>query len=403
VNTKSAIHAVLAGFTLACVFSGGKGKEEENIREEVFEEAYKSYVWSSNRAAHLATSSSNVLSPFVYCSALSNGFGNQMQAMISCLLHGFLMEVPVIIKTNFGRYHSTSLPEREKLWNNFHFSVKKINVEHPEVLCDHLSSFHSSPHDPPLFFSPVAPRGWDWYGIDLYMNLELTNPTKKTKVNFTELALNNSEHNRRNWIASGDSIPPNFYQIIWRNSFRLRSKYMKIVDSIVATKFGKYTIAIQMRKNDHERLYSEPNVPAMLGTADLLAREVVGRKKGNSYISYDDIRFFVATQDPEALDSAKSFFGEDKVVAFDGIKTAGGMEVLEKREIGAIVMEVMSRCDDLVVTWFSSYGTNAAARAGITPVACFEKSCYRKLVPMPFTQVEQQPTHECFKRWIKDL
>ncbi len=89
----------------------------------------------------------------------------------------------------------------------------------------------------------------------------------------------------------------------------------------------------------------------------------------------------MVTPDKGYLNTARTLYGKSKIAFLEG-------EVNEHTEEGTknalLNFYLMGMCDDLIVSEISSYGTNAAARTGITPVICnHERICYRRLTPEP--------------------
>jgi len=79
----------------------------------------------------------------------------------------------------------------------------------------------------------------------------------------------------------------------------------------------------------------------------------------------------------EEIKEAQQIYGEKKIVYFP-------YGEFKNEEADFITFWLLGECNEVITTEFSSYGLNAAARAGIVPAVCtHEKYCFKRLTPQP--------------------
>lgn len=73
----------------------------------------------------------------------------------------------------------------------------------------------------------------------------------------------------------------------------------------------------------------------------------------NAPVPFKDVKFFLATSDRDVLNMAREWYGQDKIIFYDGKLEAASKDGFG---IGLITFMLMSSCDDIVGTELSSYG-----------------------------------------------
>jgi len=188
--------------------------------------------------------------------------------------------------------------------------------------------------------------------------------------------------------------------MIWDHFFPLREDIRQIVTDFKKANFTKYTVALQMRVpvitpeggNDH---WYAPPMPAR--ELFFQAAEQMSRSSG---VPYEDITWFIATQDEEWFNWFKKhrnasvvWYSSKPTVAYDLVNVEGKIA-------GIITFYLMSESNDILVTDFSSYGHVAAAKGGLTPVSCNHKQfCARRLSATPCQQTPYPiQVHTCLQQ-----
>eukprot|EP01116_Phalansterium_solitarium_P013000 TRINITY_DN2980_c0_g1_i1.p1 TRINITY_DN2980_c0_g1~~TRINITY_DN2980_c0_g1_i1.p1 ORF type:complete len:487 (-),score=137.56 TRINITY_DN2980_c0_g1_i1:89-1549(-) len=168
-------------------------------------------------------------------------------------------------------------------------------------------------------------------------------------------------------------LPSNFYQIIFDFWVKLKPEFRAEIDRFKREKFGKYTIGLQMRGNDAGGVHAMMPLEIFLQAGELLAADAP--------VPYEDVVFFVASPDADAVHAAQKVWGDKKVIYYEGSQERG---TLMGNTVGMLTMWLFGECDDVVTSEGSSYGTNSAARTGLIPVVCNQnRVCMRRLTPQP--------------------
>jgi len=112
------------------------------------------------------------------------------------------------------------------------------------------------------------------------------------------------------------------------------------------------------------------------------------------------VAIFLATDSKETTDKARAKFG-DRVITLDGDITRATPEGIQR---GIMDMWVLSKCDDLVVSFQSSYSRSAAALARVLPlVVSKDGKCMRdvsnELCSCAWVKVNKVP---CYNSTLHD-
>eukprot|EP01116_Phalansterium_solitarium_P019295 TRINITY_DN5331_c0_g1_i1.p1 TRINITY_DN5331_c0_g1~~TRINITY_DN5331_c0_g1_i1.p1 ORF type:complete len:485 (-),score=128.15 TRINITY_DN5331_c0_g1_i1:256-1710(-) len=306
---------------------------------------------------------SGVLPPrFLMCS-MSNGYGNAWQMFVSCILYAMLSDRAVII---VRRHYDTDNAFMNTFQELYERPPVKIMNEGP------IEFLNTS------FFGP--PREIDWPWMDFS---QVSYPVHVKDRKHDEQFLSVSGDEGFNYYADKlresprmgmlHKIPSNFYEMIFRQFVKLKPSYQSFVDEFKRKHFGAYTIGIQMRGNDPHGLHAVVPFYVYLQAAELLAADCPG--------PWDEVVFFVASQDYKAVQEAQAIYGTRKIAYFNASQER---HTLEGDHAAALTIWLLGECNDVVSSESSSYGTNAAARRGIVPVVCnSDRSCMRRITPQP--------------------
>jgi len=183
-------------------------------------------------------------------------------------------------------------------------------------------------------------------------------------------------------------LPHNWFGIIMDAFLPLKPKYRQVLDKYKTKYFGKYTISIQIRVPIATGIPSLPNdfvgAPPM-GDKELYyqAAEELSQQLD---IPYNEIVWFLATQDEEILNWFKStrpgpviWYESPKTVAFEM-----GQGAIPGKVAATITSYLMSESDDIIVTESSSYGGVSAARGGLRALFCVSyQICLRRMRAVP--------------------
>eukprot|EP01103_Thecamoeba_quadrilineata_P002482 TRINITY_DN12435_c0_g1_i1.p1 TRINITY_DN12435_c0_g1~~TRINITY_DN12435_c0_g1_i1.p1 ORF type:complete len:511 (-),score=91.90 TRINITY_DN12435_c0_g1_i1:72-1604(-) len=299
---------------------------------------------------------------FIRCYGI-NGYGNTFQTLVSCFLYALVSNRVFLLYTDSVAFNLKTYFDTPPINYYAHHLVKGVKdkrIYPEEVICHHHNSFKSK------VVKLFGTWGYDYYGQSILVNHH---------YNYTE------------------TLPTNFYAIISEFLFPLKQSLQEKVEAFKQKSFGKHTMAIQIRAvvkktstgdwykgvKDHE---GHPVPPLSLFSQ---AAELVSHQ--HPTVRYEDIKWFVATQDMDVLEVLKSQFG-DKILFYEGkIITTFDLNH-EGQETSFLTWWLMGECQDIITTEGSTYGTSAAARAGIAPVVCnHARFCFRRLTPQPCQQV----------------
>jgi len=170
-------------------------------------------------------------------------------------------------------------------------------------------------------------------------------------------------------------IPSNWFSILVKRIFRPKKDIQEFVEQFKRNHFGEYNVGLQMRvwmgKYGTDSVVL-PRVPldVFLQAADVLA---------SGYpVTADKVNFFFATTEKDYVTEGIKIYGEKKIMVVP--EEDPDASTVNGTKMGLIVMLLLGECDDIITTEVSSYGTNAAAMAGIKPHMCtHERLCYQRL------------------------
>eukprot|EP01114_Cavostelium_apophysatum_P006449 TRINITY_DN1776_c0_g1_i3.p1 TRINITY_DN1776_c0_g1~~TRINITY_DN1776_c0_g1_i3.p1 ORF type:complete len:428 (-),score=91.35 TRINITY_DN1776_c0_g1_i3:926-2209(-) len=306
-----------------------------------------------------------------------NGMGNMMQAAIACILYAMVAERTVVIDNVnnhfippehwpfvapegstdivFHREDFDDICEKNK--TDKCYGIFEVRPDTENLMCVNLKEH--------LGNKKVIQVYGSWY-YDYFGPYLTVNPHHKLY----------------------STLPRNWYQMLWDHFFDLKPEIRTRVDEFKKKNFGKWNVALQIRTpvstpgagpggNDH---WYAPELPAkelFFQAAESMSRSAPA--------SYDKITWFIAAQNQEIVDwfvknreGRVAWFEHKPTVAYD-------MQDIEGKIAAVITFYLMSECDDIVVTDFSSYGHCAAGKGGLVPVACNQKGfCTRRLTAEPW-------------------
>ena len=176
------------------------------------------------------------------------------------------------------------------------------------------------------------------------------------------------------------------YGSLFRKLMRPVPYIRNIVNKFVAKKFkGYYIIGIQARYGVGQFFLKE-DLAEFWHCARAMARQ-------RPLSQQNKIRFFLATDDPKIIRTAKRALGRLLVY----YKTPRGNDLEGKVGwYGAAVDNfLLSECDDLIITSTSTFGYVAAARKGLAPMTM--SGMFRRCV-RPLTSQPQNTAHMAIKR-----
>eukprot|EP01103_Thecamoeba_quadrilineata_P012286 TRINITY_DN3130_c0_g1_i1.p1 TRINITY_DN3130_c0_g1~~TRINITY_DN3130_c0_g1_i1.p1 ORF type:complete len:338 (+),score=75.26 TRINITY_DN3130_c0_g1_i1:468-1481(+) len=286
-----------------------------------------------------------------------------MQSIVSCFLYALASNRIFLLSAEtpfpFGDYFRESPID----YYAFHLveGIKEYRINSEDLVCDHYSS-----HKKKVVFM-LGGWGYDYYGQSV-----VTNP----HYNLTE------------------TLPLNFYELISDYLFRLTDDLQAKVDNFKKAHFNKYTVAIQIRATipkshssgdwykgtkDHEG-HPIPPLSLFIQAAEMISNM-------HPEYGFDDVNWYIVTQDVNIVKNLRKRFGK-KIAFYEGKIVTTFDEDPEGQETSFLTWWIMGECDDHITTESSSYGTTAAARAGVAPVVCNHgRWCARRLTPQPCQQV----------------
>jgi hypothetical protein len=180
-------------------------------------------------------------------------------------------------------------------------------------------------------------------------------------------------------------LPVNWFQLVFDTFFPLQRSHRALVDDYKRANFSThgYTIGIQIRtkvptpndaKHGDDHWFSPPLADAevFFQAAEMLSHQAP--------IAYQHVTWFIATQNESlvewfrqrrAIENQQLMFGNDgdkkalmQVVWLPGKVTYSYENDIEGKLSGTWTWLLLSECQDIIATDFSSYGQTAAARGG---------------------------------------
>eukprot|EP01116_Phalansterium_solitarium_P009718 TRINITY_DN23991_c0_g1_i1.p1 TRINITY_DN23991_c0_g1~~TRINITY_DN23991_c0_g1_i1.p1 ORF type:complete len:479 (+),score=63.09 TRINITY_DN23991_c0_g1_i1:81-1517(+) len=352
INAKSAVRDVVSHYhPLRVNFSLHQQKEQ------YFMQVLEDYV-----AFHRKVTSGLLQPRYAKCE-IAHGFGNAWQQLVSCVLYAIVSQRALVVTrrgwdkqnsflNNFEQFylpppvplfHTGNIsmlpvplygPADEHEWKNYHRGLDKA------AWCHDLHLMHNT--EP--YVSLQGLHGYDY---------------------FASLIQENPHHQLLH------RIPSNFYQLIHGFFVKLQPQWQQEIDEFKRNHFGAYTIGIQLRKFDGGGSGTAAIIPVelYLQAAELLA--------SSAPVPFEQVVFFIAAPDNTTAASLQEVYGSKRIVSFSSSVHSG-------KTLGFLTMWLLGECNDIVTTETSSYGTNAAARTGLTPVVCNHQwYCHRRLTPQP--------------------
>eukprot|EP01116_Phalansterium_solitarium_P019912 TRINITY_DN5728_c0_g3_i1.p1 TRINITY_DN5728_c0_g3~~TRINITY_DN5728_c0_g3_i1.p1 ORF type:complete len:508 (+),score=177.98 TRINITY_DN5728_c0_g3_i1:98-1621(+) len=316
---------------------------------------------------------------YVHC-VLINGWGNVLQEAVSCFLFALVTERAAIFNT---RPVDGYMPFQQSLNPPGFLPIDIYNMKPVDKHGDGLviPRFNLTCLDYSAIKDKVMVTVHLTY--DFYAPNILINPFHGEKV------LQN--------------LPRNYFQVIFDYLFKLAPELQEEVDNFKREHFGKFTVGIQIRAPTHT--HKDPQkkdhqgfpVPAL----DLFAQmaEQLGRFQGEA--AYEDVVWFVGTQNVKLIEKLQSSYGSKKVTAYNGTITTTFDSHGQGQRVSLITFFLLSECNEVVTTEVSSYGTVAAARSGLYPIYCtHHKFCARRLLPTPCQDTHFLPDQpqDCLKQ-----
>jgi len=294
---------------------------------------------------------------FVHC-VLINGWGNVFQEAISCLVYALAAQRAVIFNTGplSGYMPFIQCLDDEKLpFDGFNTSVlgryKEVVIPRYDLVClnfnDHADKELITIHLTYDFFAPNI----------------LANPHHGEKLL--------------------EIFPRNYFQILFHYLFPLSPDLQQQVDAF-RSQMGAYTVGIQIRHPTVDQKGAKDHKGMPVPPLGLFAQVAEQLSRFQEEVPYEDVVWYMATQNLELIQQLQKAYGLNKIVWFNGTVTTTFDNDPEGQRVSLISWWLLGECDEVVTTEASSYGTTAAARTGIDPIVCnHEKFCSRRLSPTP--------------------
>eukprot|EP01116_Phalansterium_solitarium_P022135 TRINITY_DN7198_c0_g1_i1.p1 TRINITY_DN7198_c0_g1~~TRINITY_DN7198_c0_g1_i1.p1 ORF type:complete len:481 (+),score=142.10 TRINITY_DN7198_c0_g1_i1:80-1522(+) len=338
------------------------------------------YKWLDDYIVFHGKITSGQLPPRYAKCSFANGYGNCWQQFVSCVLYAMMSERALIL-----------VRRSNEPFNPFMNHLDDMYLPPPVTMwrSGNISELESPVYGPPI----DTPETWPWY-TSLIETVPSCGNVSEVHGKIDYLGLSGGEgfdyfadklrENPRHGLLH--KLPSNFYQIIFNYFLKLRPHWQAIVDDFKAKHFGKYTIGLQMRGHDNHGRHGLVPLDIFMQAAEIIAADCP--------VPFEDVVFYVASPDRQAVIDAQAMYGRHKIVFYEGNGTL-------ERNSGAgdlhsvITMWLLGECDDVITSELSSFGTNSAARGGIVPVVCnHERSCMRRLTPQPCTYLPYPILHE---------
>jgi len=117
---------------------------------------------------------------------------------------------------------------------------------------------------------------------------------------------------------------------------------------------------------------------------DLFAEMAEYLSRFQDVVPYNQVKWFMATQNQEMISYLQDSYGKHKVVAFNGTITTTFDTHPEGQKVSLITWWILGECDEVITTEISSFGTTAAGRTGRHAIVCNQhKFCFRRMSDAP--------------------
>eukprot|EP01114_Cavostelium_apophysatum_P007545 TRINITY_DN1965_c0_g1_i1.p1 TRINITY_DN1965_c0_g1~~TRINITY_DN1965_c0_g1_i1.p1 ORF type:complete len:472 (-),score=94.78 TRINITY_DN1965_c0_g1_i1:8-1423(-) len=309
---------------------------------------------------------------FVKC-ILLNGYGNVLQEAISCFIFALVSNRAVLFDVSpvegYMPFREFFPPEKMP-FDGYNFGVLEGRTEYMISRHDLLCVNYHEHSDK------------EWISIHLTYDYYAPN------------ILSNPFHGEE-LLAK---LPANYFQIIFKELFRLHDDIQADVDKYKREHFAPYNIGIQIRHptNDKQGVKDHKGFP--VPPLELYAQAAEQLSRFQTEVDYKEVSWFVATQNLDLIDALRGYYGEKKIISYNGTITTTFDSHSEGQRVSLITWWLLGECDDVVTTEASSYGTTAGARTGLWPVVCtHQKFCFRRLTQTPCQDTQflaEQPV-EC--------
>ncbi|KAG1655157.1 hypothetical protein FOA52_011956 [Chlamydomonas sp. UWO 241] len=153
---------------------------------------------------------------------------------------------------------------------------------------------------------------------------------------------------------------------IWRELLRPTPMIEERVRAVMEGKMaGRYVVGVQIRS---KKAWPRGDGSKFVFSDFFKAAEMAAHKHG---FTGDHVRFFIAGDSPEVYTEAEDYFGADRVIRTDNGVGAEDTPLAGNpgnEASGLTDLMLLAMCDDLVLSWASSYGTLAAGISGVVPM-----------------------------------
>jgi len=202
------------------------------------------------------------------------------------------------------------------------------------------------------------------------------------------------------WFGSPDNIYGTLLHFLFKPKQELQDK----IDKFVSNNFRKYNVGLHLRRKG--------NVGYVMGPQhEEVAWQCAGVTFGDGHyplgalairdLEPDDVAIFLATDNEDTANYARKKYGNKIISITDEPITRTSVEGLQR---AVVDMWILSLCDELVLSFQSSYGRVASALSGIVPlVVTHEGRCMREINTEPcscgWVNIKQFP---CYNSTIHD-
>ncbi|CAL8469681.1 g9222 [Coccomyxa elongata] len=288
------------------------------------------------------------------------GIGNQLPSVVTGFLLALMMDRCLFV--DFPFFNKYFDHELDFSWEH-----------HAERLLAHGHNA-TAPEDAPL----MIPFGYKAIA-DLWMYRNMTEYFHKyygalmfKDLDYSAALLVNNPHHQEfidKYFPTRDIFAPLASFIL-----RIRPEFDNKIKEFKHLNFKLFNIGLQIRRRKCNR---DPNEVSCELRPSVEAYCTVARHIQLSHgIHDDDVRFFVAADEPEIYTQVVKILGADRVIFTDnGISPNSSLRGVENPaqnkgtlESALQDMALMSHCNDLVMTLASSFGYVAAAWGGYAPV-----------------------------------
>jgi len=196
----------------------------------------------------------------------------------------------------------------------------------------------------------ISFSSWDYFAIFMYHN-----PMYRDKI--TE------------WFGS----PDNAYAMLVRFLFQPTDDIQKRIDNFVADNFRPHTVGVHLRtkgnagyvmEKEHEEVAFQCAGISFGDSANPVGQASELFPGIRNAVNENDFAIFLASDSDDVVKRARERYGS-RIITLDGVKSRANVDGIQH---GLMDMWILARCNDVVISFQSSYSRSAAALAGMLPL-----------------------------------